>query len=317
MKKLFYPLLILTSLLIFTLSAIAQGFATDYALNPSEMTQKELNQQSILGINWVQTSGEYRALAYQGFNVGKIAFDRAIEHNIPHPAVLVDLDETLLDNTPYQASLIGADEGFNTQTWNQWILAEETRAVPGAVEFVNYINDNGGKVFFISNRNNSSTYNPQNNDLELATMKNMIELGFEGVTEETLLLKGEFTKTINGRVDTRKQWRMDAITGGMVDSIDHSAIMFVGDNLNDFSEIDKNNNEVRKEFVDNTQAQQGIFVLTENGFKPAYISIPNPMYGYWENGLYDAETFGKSSIWDLTPAQKLFQRIESLIRWKN
>lgn len=309
MKKLFYPLLTLTSLLLFSFSAIA--------LNPSEMTQRELNNQSILTINWVQTSGEYRALAYQGFNVGRMAFDKAMEHNISNPAVLMDLDETLLDNTPYQANLIGTNEGFNSRTWNQWILAEQTRAIPGAVDFVNYINESGGKVFFISNRGNSTTNDPNNNDLELATMNNMLELGFEGITEETLLLKGEFTKTINGRTNTNKQWRMEAITEGMVDGINHNAVIYVGDNLNDFSEIDKNDNEVRKEFVDDTQAQQGILIVTEDGFKPAYISIPNPMYGYWENGLYNAETFGKSSIWDLTPTQKSLQRIESLIRWKN
>lgn len=309
MKKIFYPLLTLTSLLLFTMTALA--------FNQPSMTQQELNQQSILTINWVQQSGEYRALAYQGFNIGKIAFDKAVEHDISNPAVLVDLDETLLDNTPYQASLIDTNEGFNNESWNQWILAEETRAVPGAVEFVNYIHNNGGKVFFISNRGNSTNNNPQNNDLEIATMNNMIELGFQGVTEETLLLKGEFSKTINGRTDTSKQWRMEAITEGIVDGISHSAIMFVGDNLNDFSEIDKNDNEVRKTFVDNTQDQQGILVLTENGFEPAYISIPNPMYGYWENGLYDAEEFGKSSIWDLNPAQKSLQRIASLIKWKN
>ncbi|MBF2055668.1 MAG: hypothetical protein IGQ45_00305 [Cyanobacterium sp. T60_A2020_053] len=83
------------------------------------------------------------------------------------------------------------------------------------------------------------------------------------------------------------------------------------------SEIDKNDNQVRNKFVDDTQAQQGRLIITANGYQPAYITIPNPMYGYWENGLYDAEEYGKSSIWDLTPEQKSAQRIKSLITWSN
>ncbi len=269
----------------------------------------------MLAINWVQQSGEYRALAYQAFNIAKLSFDKAVENNISNPAVLIDLDETLLDNTPYQAALIGTNSGFDSKTWNQWILAQETRAVPGAVEFIQYINDRGGKVFFISNRNQSSTNDPLNNDLEIATMNNMIDLGFTGVTEGTLLLKGEIVKEIDGKTDTSKKWRMEAVTNGLIDGKEYNAIIFIGDNLNDFSDIDKNNNQVRKEFVDNSREQHGVLVIDDSSFKPAYITLPNPIYGYWENGLYNAEKFNKESIWSLTPSEKFSQRLESLIKW--
>jgi 5'-nucleotidase (lipoprotein e(P4) family) len=309
MKKLFYSILAILTVLIINLSAVA--------FNESDITQKELNNQSILGINWIQKSGEYRALAYQAFNIGKVAFNIAISKSIANPAVIVDLDETILDNSPYQASLVGINEGFSNKTWNKWIKTEMTLAVPGAVDFINYVNANRGKVFFISNRGESSTNSTTENDLELATMKNMINLGFMGVTEETLLLKGEFSKTINGKIDTSKKWRMESVANGEVDGKKYNVVIFMGDNLNDFTELDKNDNESRKAFVDKTKQQQGIFIGTENGFSPAYISVPNPMYGDWENGLYNANKFNKSSIWDLTPAQKSMQRIESLNRWNN
>lgn len=306
-KKLFYPILTVSFLAGMVINRLPSIAFTE----KSNITQQQLNEQGLLGINWLQQSGEYRALAYQTFNVAKIAFDTAKSQNIANPAVIVDLDETVLDNSPYQASLIGTDEGFNSKSWNQWILAEETLAVPGAVEFINYVNSNGGKVFFVSNRNRGTT--KENNDLELATMRNMKKLGFKGVSEEILLLKGEFTNEGN----TAKQWRMEAVTNGKADGIKRNIIIFMGDNLNDFSEIDKNSNQIRKEFVDRTQGQYGLFTVNSEGFKPAYIALPNPMYGYWENGLYDAKKFGKNSIWDLTPEQKTILRKESLIKWNN
>jgi 5'-nucleotidase (lipoprotein e(P4) family) len=309
MKKIFYPLLACSCLSIFSFGAIAFN-------EKSNISQQQLNQQSLLSINWMQQSGEYRALAYQAFNMAKLAFDTAQTKNIANPTVIVDLDETILDNSPYQASLIGTDQEFNSKTWNQWILAEQTKAIPGAVEFVNYVNANGGKVFFISNRNESSTNNSTHNDLEIATMNNMLKLAFTGVSEETLLLKGEFSKLIEKKEDTSKQWRREAIINGLVDGSKHNIVVLLGDNLNDFEEIETNNNQSRKEFVDQTISQQGLFVVTNQGFKPAYISLPNPMYGDWENGLYDSQQFGKKSIKDLTPEEKTIQRKQFLIKWQ-
>jgi 5'-nucleotidase (lipoprotein e(P4) family) len=306
MKKVFYILLATFATLFISFSA--------GAFNKSVMTQQELNTQSVLGINWVQQSGEYRALAYQAFNIARIAFDNAISNNIDNPTVIVDLDETVLDNSPYQASLINTNNSFNSQTWNQWVKDQKALAIPGAVDFVNYVNNNGGKVFFVSNRGKSSTNKVNDYDLEIATMNNMIKLGFSGVNEETLLLKGEFIHKIDNKIDTSKKWRMDAVTNGRVDGIKHNSVVFIGDNLNDFEQVNTDSNEIRKSFVDKTKQQQGIFTFTAKGFKPAYISLPNPMYGDWENGLYDASEFSKKNFWDLTPAQKSIQRFRSLIR---
>ena len=115
----------------------------------------------------MQQSGEYRALAYQAFNIAKLTFDTAKSKKITRPAIIVDIDETVLDNSPYQAGLLDSDNGFELSTWNQWIKAEKAKAVPGAVEFVNYVNKNWGKVFFISNRDVKSVKTSKNNDLEM------------------------------------------------------------------------------------------------------------------------------------------------------
>ena len=304
MKKIIYSLLTVTFLLIFKYSVLA--FQEKSAL---EFTQKQLNDQSLLAINWVQQSGEYQALTYQAYNIAKITFDYALNQNIANPAVVVDLDETVLDNSPYQASLIDSNEQFSPHTWNQWVKAEKAEAVPGSVEFINYVNNHNGTVFFVSNRDESTTNDSKNNDLELATISNLNKLGIKEAIEETVLLKGEFTQNIDGKEDKSKQWRRKAIANGLADGIKHNIVMLVGDNLNDFGEINKDNNKTRKQFVTTTKSQQGIFEKQDDQkIKPAYITIPNPMYGYWEYGLYDSRK--------LTARQKSERRKQSLIRWR-
>lgn len=280
-----------------------------------EITSKQLNQQGMLAVNWVQQSGEYRALTYQAFNVAKLTFDTVKSKKINRPAIIVDIDETVLDNSPYQAGLLNSNNGFELTTWNQWIKVEKAQAVPGAVEFVNYVNKNGGKVFFISNRDESSAKNAKTNDLEIATMNNLKSVGFMGVNEQTVLLKGEFTKQIDGKENTSKQWRVEAVKNGSADGKRYTVIALIGDNLNDFDETIGKNNQQRRDYVDKNRKDYGMFNITKGIVKPAYIAIPNPMYGNWETGIYNPLVFKKQSPFDMTPGERNQQRRESLNQW--
>ncbi|MGJ5634946.1 HAD family acid phosphatase [Nostoc sp. CALU 1950] len=71
-----------------------------------EITNAQLNEQSVLALNWVQQSGEYQALTYQAFNISQLIFDQAKAKKVRNPAVIVDVDETVLDNSAYQAGFI-------------------------------------------------------------------------------------------------------------------------------------------------------------------------------------------------------------------
>ncbi|MBD2505394.1 5'-nucleotidase, lipoprotein e(P4) family [Anabaena azotica] len=279
-------------------------------------TGKQLNEQGILAVSWVQQSGEYRALAYQAYNIAKFTFDTAKSKKISRPAVIVDIDETVLDNSPYQAGLLDSDNGFELSTWNQWIKVEKAKAVPGAVEFVNYVNKNGGKVFFISNRDEKSIKTSKNNDLEIATINNLKAVGFTGVNEQTVLLKGEFTKKIDGKENTSKQWRVDAVKNGSADGKKYTIVSLIGDTLNDFDEAVGKNNPQRRDHVDSNRNSYGMLSITDKGVvKPAYIAIPNPMYGNWETGLYNPKVFNKQNPFEMTAQEKNQQRRESLNRW--
>ena len=285
---------------------------------------KLLNEQSLLAISWVQKSAEYQALAHQAFNIARRIFDDAKQKSIPNPAVIVDLDETILDNSPYQASLIGTYKQYSTKTWNEWIKEEKAQAIPGAIDFINHVNDNGGTVFFISQRKESSTNN-QSNDLELATINNMQSLGITGVSEETLLLRGEcFKKNEKDQKIDDKQLRREAILNNINyenclikendnKSNKYNIVMLLGDNLNDFyfDNVNSDNKE-RKRFVEVNKDQLGLFEFDDSTsqLKPAYITIPNPMYGGWIDALYYPK---KDS--ELTISQQDVLRKQSLIKW--
>ncbi|BCL40115.1 HAD family acid phosphatase [Nostoc sp. MS1] len=88
LKLIAFPTLLTSSLLLV-------GLKQDTA----EITNAQLNEQSVLAINWVQQSGEYQALTYQAFNIAKIVFDQA--KRVHQPTVIVDIDETVLDNSAY------------------------------------------------------------------------------------------------------------------------------------------------------------------------------------------------------------------------
>lgn len=279
-------------------------------------TNQQLNAQSIMALNWVQKSGEYRALAYQTFNLAKLAFDTAKSQQITNPTVIVDIDETLLDNSPYQAGLLDNEDGFQAATWYEWIKSEKAPAIPGSVDFVNYVNNHGGKVFFISNRYQKSNRNSSINDLEIATINNLKSVGFTGVNEQTVLLKGEFTKIINGKKNSSRKLRIQAIKNGSVDGSKHTIIALIGDSLNDFDEKAGRSNQKRRNYVDKYRSSYGILQVLPNGkIKPAYIAIPNPMYGDWEIGIYNPEKFNKKVPFLMTPGERSQQRQESLTRW--
>jgi 5'-nucleotidase (lipoprotein e(P4) family) len=303
---------------ILTLSALISSTLLVVGFKSSEqiLTQQQLNEQSLLAVIWLQQSGEYAALTHQSFNFARLAFDKAIAQGIENPAIIVDIDETILDNSLYQASLIDSNEQFNYESWSQWVLAQQATAIPGAIDFINYVQNQGGKVFFISDRSEKISETSDHNDLETATIANLTALGFQGVNEENVLLKGEFAQLVEGKLDFSKQFRRDAITSGKVDGIKYNIVLLIGDNLNDFDANAGITNPERRNYVEQHQQQYGI---TQNGEEqtifPVYIILPNPIYGAWEAGLYNPQVYGKEKWYELSPSQKNQQRKATLKKW--
>ncbi len=238
---------------------------------------QRLADQNAQSVIWMQNAGEYQALCHQAFNLAKQAVDRAKELETEPWAVVVDLDETMLDNSPYAAWQLLHGKSYEPATWDAWCRAELTPATPGSLDFARHVIAQGGELFYVSNRSNV-TYE--------ATRRNLIELGFPEVNEQRLLLK---TDTSN------KQPRFQAIADS-----GYRIILMLGDNLNDFPELET--------YHKGNAARNAAMAERQSDFGRRFIVFPNPSYGDWEGGLV-------SGYHQLTAEDKLSVRRKSLRAW--
>ena len=211
-------------------------------------------------IVWTQTSGEARALAYQAFNLARMTLDRDLQVNRRsrmRRAIVVDADETVLDNSRYQATLLKNRQNYDARSWTDWVKRVEAEAIPGAVEFLRYAASRGVRVFYITNRNLEE---------KEATASNLKKLGFPDVSDQTLLVRTD-PKT------SSKEARRQGV------SAKYRIVLLMGDNLNDFAEIFQQSKTV----TDRRAAVE----LNKAEFGKRFIVLPNVMYGDWESAIYD------------------------------
>jgi 5'-nucleotidase (lipoprotein e(P4) family) len=131
-----------------------------------------------MGIVWQQQSGEYPALCYQAFNSGK-EFVKMLPGSGKTAAVL-DIDETVLDNSRYSAWMVRSGNPWSAQAWEQWCNAASAPAVLGALDFANFLVDQGIEVIYVSNRPASTTG---------STVSNLENLVFPNADREHVMLQ--------------------------------------------------------------------------------------------------------------------------------
>jgi acid phosphatase len=230
---------------------------------------------------WVQTAAEYEAVA-RSIYAGALndlpalladssitaALEQESTYSALPPAVVLDVDETVLDNSPYQARLLIAGEAYDSKTWADWVEERIARPVPGAVEFTREADRKGITVFYVTNRRDYQ---------EQATRDNLDALGFplrEGL--DVILTRGE-----------RPEWGSDKGTRRMVVSQTHRVLMLVGDDLNDFVDVAGLSVGERDEVAS----------LYEEYWGRRWRMLPNPTYGSWERALFDSD-------FDLSPSKR-------------
>jgi 5'-nucleotidase (lipoprotein e(P4) family) len=223
------------------------------------VAQQADNESQIGAVLWMQTSGERAALSYQAFTLARMMLDRDLRtaRSRMKRAVIVDIDETIMDNSRNQAWLIKNQQSYNDQNWLAWVNRAEATAIPGAVEFLQYATSRGVRVFYITNRKVAE---------KEATATNLRKLGFPNVNDETLLVRTD-TKT------SSKEPRRQTV------SARYRVVLLMGDNLNDFSDVFENAKTI--------SARMSVTEQNKAKFGSRFIVLPNPMYGDWENAIYD------------------------------
>lgn len=225
---------------------------------------------------WQQSAAEYRALTYQAYNIARdqlaLQMKRAQGDKL---AIVLDLDETVLDNSPYQGMTILEDQGFTPKSWDEWVDLGQAQAVPGSVEFLKYAQSMGLEIFYVSNRVSSQ--------LDI-TYQNMVELGIP-VKRENMF----FRTTTSGKKDRRDRIKNQGYT----------VVMLLGDVLADFHELFETYNINERRILSEKFARE---------FGRSFIVFPNTMYGDWEAAIYGGQR-------DLSSAQKSDLRRKALYRY--
>jgi 5'-nucleotidase (lipoprotein e(P4) family) len=220
------------------------------------------NDYTTGAVLWQQSSGEARALFIQGYKLARLMLDRDFRVNRRNRrprAVVVDADETIIDNSKFQAELIKTGLQYSSAGWSDWCKREKAAALPGALEFLRYANSRGVRVFYVTNR--------RANEWQ-CTADNLKKLGFPRVTKETLLVRTD-------EKSSSKEPRRQSIASHF------RIVLLAGDNLNDFSDVfERKSNEERSAIVDRLK----------NEFGTRFIVLPNPMYGDWESAVYNGNS---------------------------
>lgn len=253
---------------------LAGGFAQQ---TPAQQTQADSTTYLEGAVLWQQSSGERRALSYQTFALARMMLDRDLRMNRRSKmkrAIIVDVDETILDNSAFQASSAKNNRPYTPQLWTEWCNRAEAIAVPGAVEFLRYATSRGVRVFYVSNRKQIERE---------GTATNLKKVGFPEVTEQTLLVRTD-------PKSSSKEPRRVSISSR------YHVVLLMGDDLNDFSDVFENSKTVSSR-NDSTERYK-------QQFGTRFIVLPNPIYGHWEDAIY-----GEGR---LTEAEKAKKRREAL-----
>ena len=248
-------------------------------------------KQSLLAVLFKRTSAEYKANTYQAYASAKKNIDKALDdrswtalvnqtinyEDLP-PAIILDIDETVLDNSEHQVRSIKNGTNYPIG-WKEWVSEESASALPGVKEFLTYAKAKGIKIFYVTNRTH---------DLEEYTRNNVKALGLPlDNDEDVLLMKNE------------KGWTSDKTSRRDLIKKDYRVIQIFGDQLDDFIPLKDTASSVnsRKELIDQYADMWG----------EKWYMLINPMYGEWEETLYE-------HCWSCFPEEsdRVKQRLKAL-----
>lgn len=231
---------------------------------------------------WYQTSAEFHANSLQTYNSARGQLLRAIadpnwtaltnqqgQYQQLPPAIIVDIDETILDNSPAAAqAVLRGDTGFDTKLWDAWVAKASAKAVPGAVQFLNLAEQNGVRVLYISNREcaprqaKAADACPQKTD----TLKNLRAVGIKQLDANQIWLKNE-----------QPDWTSEKESRRVLAAKSYRVLMLFGDDFGDFLPDVKKNITPAQRFSLSEQYQQ---LWGEKWFM-----LTNPTYGSWQTIL--------------------------------
>lgn len=235
---------------------------------------------------WIQTSVEYQAIAKATYQTAAAKLTAALRdkhwtaaleqtenyEGLP-PAVVLDIDETTLDNSPFQAESITGKSAFSNAAWDRWISMAKAEPVPGVLPFIRDAKKKGIRVIYLTNRKcNRRSDHPAPCPQEADTVRNLLYRGFPEIDpEEEMLLQNERNGWTGEKSSRRRQVAKK-----------YRILMLIGDDLGDFLP------DVKKGVSTEQRAQKAAPFDAYWGEK--WFMLPNPTYGSWLRILNQPKT---------------------------
>lgn len=231
---------------------------------------------------WTQISAEYAANTVQAYQLAASNLDQALVDSqwtaapeqqgdyadLP-PAVILDLDQTVLDTSRYNARIILQHGSHARKHFADWCLQSTAPAIPGVKRFIDHAIKQGVAVIYVSARREV---------LRDCTGRNLRKLGLPVQARDRLLLN-------DGTPGTSKTRQRERVAS------QYRILLLVGDNLGDFISGSNSDSDTRRALVNEHAGRWG----------REWIILPNPMYGHWETALYEYD-------YDL-PRERRLQRL--------
>lgn len=209
---------------------------------------------------WIQRSAEYKALCQQAYNIATerlvVATAQPLPAGAKRWAIVTDIDETIIDNSPNSVYQALRGEDYVQASWDRWCDQADAIALQGAVEFFQKAASLGVDIYYISNRDEIN---------RVGTKRNLLSLGFPQVEDAHFMFKDKSSDKTSRRDEVLKT---------------HNILMLLGDNLGDFDHFFDTRDEATRD--------AGVTRFASE-FGKRFIVLPNPNYGAWEpamNGGY-------------------------------
>jgi acid phosphatase len=229
-------------------------------------TPERINSHEMLNATlWQQTSAEYIGITNQVYRFARKSLDQALadttwtaaleqtgDYSLLPPAVMLDIDETVLDNGPYEARIIKNLGRYSPSTFAEWCRDENAPSVPGVKSFLDYAVKQDVAVFY---------YSARREKLRDCTIRNMREIGLP-LPEDSRLLLSNGTGKSGYREMIARHYRI---------------LLLVGDNLEDFVAGSKSDPASRRELALRHAERWG----------RQWIVLPNAIYGHWDAAIYN------------------------------
>jgi 5'-nucleotidase (lipoprotein e(P4) family) len=220
---------------------------------PAPTATSQLAKYNVNAALYQNASAEVAWLYEQAYAFARVKLDAnlAVPGDLP-PAVIVDVDETVLDNSSYEVENITMGRVYTDSTWKAWTARAAAPPVPGALAFLEHAVQRGCAVFYITNRHHSE---------KEATIANLRKHGFPMADDEHVLTMGESSDKTARRQQVQRT---------------HRVVLSVGDQLTDLDQL----------FRDRGKAL-GLPLLEEHreALERDFILLPNSVYGYWRDAI--------------------------------